>query len=230
MTITEAEVDLAAGEPTAAAARIDLITDLAPPFARERLCLARTLFAKGDHLGAQEVLAPLRNPGRVVTIPENEHVESWLLTALAADALRDDNRATQAMGQAVLLAADVDIRRPFVILGEQRLSPLLARLKEVNPELADRVDDLLSYLNSTVDRLPSAALKAPLTDRELMILRFLPTMMTNTEIGSELHLSVNTVKAHLKHIFRKLEVATRRQAAQRGRELGLVDPQRMNEH
>jgi LuxR family transcriptional regulator, maltose regulon positive regulatory protein len=55
-----------------------------------------------------------------------------------------------------------------------------------------------------------------------MILRFLPTMMTNTEIASELYVSVNTVKAHLKHIFRKLDVDTRRQAAHRARELGLL--------
>jgi LuxR family transcriptional regulator, maltose regulon positive regulatory protein len=55
-----------------------------------------------------------------------------------------------------------------------------------------------------------------------MILRVLPTMMTNTEIASELYVSVNTVKAHLKHIYRKLGVDTRRQAVHRARELGLL--------
>ena len=57
----------------------------------------------------------------------------------------------------------------------------------------------------------------PLTDRELSVLQFLPTMMTNGEIAADLYVSVNTVKAHLKRIFLKLEVTSKRQAVQRAR-------------
>ena len=35
-----------------------------------------------------------------------------------------------------------------------------------------------------------------LTDRELLVLRFLPSHLTNAEIARECFLSVNTVKAH----------------------------------
>ena len=36
--------------------------------------------------------------------------------------------------------------------------------------------------------------------------------------------SVNTVKTHLKHIYRKLDVSERRDAVRRGRELRLLSP------
>ena len=36
--------------------------------------------------------------------------------------------------------------------------------------------------------------------------------------------SVNTVKTHLKHIYRKLDVTGRRDAVRRGRELHLLNP------
>ena len=59
----------------------------------------------------------------------------------------------------------------------------------------------------------------PLSERELTVLRFLPTMLSNAEIASEMFVSPNTVKTHLKHVYRKLDVADRRQAVRRGREL-----------
>ncbi len=64
----------------------------------------------------------------------------------------------------------------------------------------------------------------PLSERELAVLRFLPTMMSNAEIASEMFVSVNTVKTHLKHIYRKLDVSERRDAVRRGRELRLLSP------
>jgi LuxR family maltose regulon positive regulatory protein len=49
-------------------------------------------------------------------------------------------------------------------------------------------------------------------------------MMSNQEIASELFLSVNTVKTHLKAIYRKLDVVDRRAAVGRARELSLLGP------
>ena len=45
---------------------------------------------------------------------------------------------------------------------------------------------------------------AILTERELSVLRFLPSRLTNTEIARECFMSVNTVKAHLKSVHAKL--------------------------
>jgi LuxR family maltose regulon positive regulatory protein len=61
-----------------------------------------------------------------------------------------------------------------------------------------------------------------LTDRELDVLRYLPTMLTNQEMAAQMYVSVNTVKAHLRSLYRKFGVTRRREAVDRARELGLL--------
>jgi LuxR family maltose regulon positive regulatory protein len=72
-------------------------------------------------------------------------------------------------------------------------------------------------------RHPSpAALAEPLSGREQAILGYLPSLMSNQEIAGALMISVNTVKTHLKAIYRKLDAPGRREAVQRARELALM--------
>ena len=61
----------------------------------------------------------------------------------------------------------------------------------------------------------------PLSDRELEVLRLLPTDLSSTEIARELYISRNTVRTHIKHIYDKLGVHSREDAVQRAREVGL---------
>jgi LuxR family maltose regulon positive regulatory protein len=63
---------------------------------------------------------------------------------------------------------------------------------------------------------------APLTERELAVLRLLPARLSNREIGRELYVSVNTVRSQVQAIYRKLGVATRAEAVAHARELGLL--------
>jgi LuxR family transcriptional regulator, maltose regulon positive regulatory protein len=63
---------------------------------------------------------------------------------------------------------------------------------------------------------------APLTERELAVLRLLPTRLSNRDIGRELYVSVNTVRTHVQAVYRKLAVTTRAEAVARARELGLL--------
>ena len=71
---------------------------------------------------------------------------------------------------------------------------------------------------------PSSAVASHriLTDRERAVLPYLATHLKAGEIASDLYLSVNTVKSHQQAIYRKLGVSSRRDAVDRGRELGLI--------
>jgi len=73
-------------------------------------------------------------------------------------------------------------------------------------------------------RASAQPLLEPLSEREVTVLRFLPTMLSNNEIASEMFVSVNTVKTHLKHVYRKLDVTNRRDAVRRARDLHLLSP------
>ncbi len=65
-------------------------------------------------------------------------------------------------------------------------------------------------------------LSEPLTDRELEVLSYLPSRPTNTELAERCYVSINTIKSHIAHIYRKLDVDSRNAAIARARELGLL--------
>ena len=89
------------------------------------------------------------------------------------------------------------------------------------PELVARAEGRLRL------RLqPSRAKRAPyeevLSERELSVLRLLKSELNQREIAEALFVSFNTVKTHVKSIYRKLDVATRPEAILRARELDLL--------
>ncbi len=53
----------------------------------------------------------------------------------------------------------------------------------------------------------------PLTEQEKVILRLIVAGLSNEDIGRTLSITVNTVKTHIRHIFQKLGVSDRTQAA-----------------
>jgi LuxR family transcriptional regulator, maltose regulon positive regulatory protein len=59
----------------------------------------------------------------------------------------------------------------------------------------------------------------PLTERELDVVRFLPSRLTVREIAGELYISQNTLKFHLKVIYRKLGVNSRAEASEVARRM-----------
>lgn len=79
-------------------------------------------------------------------------------------------------------------------------------------------DELLA----TVTRQGLAAKEVLLSVREREVLGLVADGRTDQEIADALFLSRRTVNAHVGHILAKLDVATRRDAVKRGRELNLL--------
>ena len=63
---------------------------------------------------------------------------------------------------------------------------------------------------------------ADLTDREMAVLRYLPSPMSQRDIANELFVSLNTVKTHCRAIYRKLGAGDRKAAVQAARDAGLL--------
>lgn len=67
-----------------------------------------------------------------------------------------------------------------------------------------------------------AALVEQLTDRELAVLRYLPSGLSQRDIAGELFVSINTVRTHCRAVYRKLGVGDRRAAVQAARDHRLL--------
>jgi LuxR family maltose regulon positive regulatory protein len=68
----------------------------------------------------------------------------------------------------------------------------------------------------------SPSLIEPLSERELEVLQLIADGLSNREIADRLFLSLNTVKAHTRNIYGKLDVHSRTQAVARAQDLGLA--------
>jgi len=98
---------------------------------------------------------------------------------------------------------------------------VIAGAQWVQPELADRFSrDRVSALAA---RAPRVEPDRPLTKRELDVLRLIVAGYSNAEIARELRISEQTVKTHLAHLMRKIEVRSRLQAARYAISRGLVE-------
>jgi LuxR family maltose regulon positive regulatory protein len=79
--------------------------------------------------------------------------------------------------------------------------------------------------NTSASRLAGPrSLHEPLSESELRVLRYLPTNLRAPDIANELHVSTNTVKSHMRHLYAKLDCHSRTETVARARDLGLLTP------
>jgi LuxR family transcriptional regulator, maltose regulon positive regulatory protein len=185
--------------------------------------LARAWVASGDAENATRVLAPVLAtdsgaPGRV-------RLQAWLVDAQLSYDRGDRGRGRRSLASALRLAGPEQLRLPFVI-ERGWIQPVLRR----DPELARAHRGVLAPALSC-EQLPAAPgsseqapIRAaePLSEREREVLRHVAGLLSNAEAASELHITVNTLKTHLKHIYRKLATTRRGEAVRLARQLELI--------
>jgi LuxR family maltose regulon positive regulatory protein len=209
-------LDLAEGDIAVALRRLVIRDEETAIGDQERACQGRALILHGRPDIAEKVVASLRD----LATDRGAEVEAWLVTAFAADAARDDRRATASVQRAIALAEEESFRRPFTLFDSERMSRLVSRAITPYAPGTGFANQILADLLHDGGRTDTG-LAEPLTDRELLVLEHLPSMSSNAEIAEEMYVSVNTIKAHLKSLYRKLEVSSRRAAVRRARALNL---------
>ena len=222
LTAEEGLLDAATGAPGAGRALLQRATGSAPAVAN---ALARLDLLEGEAKAARATLAAhLADPDKRRGVSLPIRAEAWVLDALALDALAEHEAAAQSLERALDLAEPAGLRRIIVTHGGA-IGPLLRRHIRRGTAHPAMVGDLLETIERDgrrAARPAPAVLAEPLSEREQAILGYLPSLMSNQEIAGALMISVNTVKTHLKAIYRKLDTPGRREAVQRARELALI--------
>ena len=190
--------------------------------------------ARGRPADARRILRPVLS-GETAPIRTTALTSAWLLEALLAE--RADRRpaATEALLRALETAVPTGATRPFFDAGTE-VHDLLHHLRGRAGHLEPVLDAVLTGIThllewqrasvTTATGLPPGTTTAPsggwLTERELVVLRDLPSMMTLGEIAAAQGISLNTVKTHVRSIYAKLGAGTRREAIGIARGLGLL--------
>lgn len=181
-----------------------------------RLALARGQDGAPAHLAAEYDRA--RQAGCLYG-----QIEIRLLQALAAGGSDDD---LDFLADALLMAQPANFTRTFLDKGPA-LIPLLNRAvsNQVAPDYAGRLLALFGDAIRAPEPVPERDDRPAgdaISERELEVLQLLAAGRSNREIARAMVVSVNTVKSHLKNIYGKLDVHSRREAVSRARILHLI--------
>jgi LuxR family maltose regulon positive regulatory protein len=175
-----------------------------------------------DPQGAADAVAPVL-AGETFAFHVNPLMEAMLLDGIARTRLGDTAAAERSVERALGLGEPQG--RVWIVLTVPGARELLAAHPSHRTAHGAYLKTLLDHL-AGVELAPPPQLLDPLSERELAVLRLLPTNLSAGEIGSELFLSVHTVKTHMRKLYAKLDTHTRAEAVQRGRALGLLAPVR----
>jgi len=175
---------------------------------------AWTEAAAGHHERARTLIRPVLDGSAPALLPHTV-VEGWLLETSIAAAADERPAARHALQTALALAEPLDALRPFIQAGPHVRALLIHQRGSFGT--AGQFANQVLATGAGPQRQT-----AMLSEREITVLALLPSMLTLEEIALDLTVSVNTVKSHIRSIYTKLGVSSRRLAVLAAHERGLL--------
>ncbi|MGW4488550.1 LuxR C-terminal-related transcriptional regulator [Amycolatopsis sp. NPDC004368] len=188
--------------------------DRIPTAAEILLVRAGTQVVLGRDGHARNLLRPLLD-GAVEPVLAWTPITAWLLEAEIALRCGEEVRARRAVAKALGPAERLGVLRPLV-----SAAPEVLDLALLDVPGGHRFTTDLRRARALRGRQPDAV---ALTERERTVLRLLPTVRSLDEIAGDLMVSPNTVKTHVRALYRKLGVGSRREAVRSAVRRGIVD-------
>jgi LuxR family maltose regulon positive regulatory protein len=175
---------------------------------------AWTEAAGGRHEQARAILRPVLD-ATAPPLVSYTLVEAWLLETSLAVTTGERPAARRALQTALVVAEPLDAVRPFALAGPHVRELLLHQHGSFGA--SDAFADRALAAGAGGEHRQSI-----LSERELTVLALLPSLLSLDEIATDLTVSVNTVKSHVRSIYTKLGVSSRRLAVLAAHEHGLL--------
>jgi LuxR family transcriptional regulator, maltose regulon positive regulatory protein len=194
-----------------------------------RVAAASLRLAQGDPQAALAALASIQERPVAEDYWGFWQARADVIEALAQDALGDPEGADAALERALDLSEASGDLIPFLLYPTSGLLERHTRQRTAHSALVAEVRGVLAGTQAGPQHgapPPSRPepLLEPLSDSEVRVLRYLPTSLSAPEIASELYVSHNTVRTHLRHLYAKLGTHSRADTIARARALGLLAP------
>jgi LuxR family transcriptional regulator, maltose regulon positive regulatory protein len=212
----------------------------------QTLCLAQlALLAAGDDDVERAVVIAGRARAQIVRCGLDDYPMAALAFAVSAElgsrsgrvaeAAADLRRALRLLGRITdpspwyeaetrIVAARATLRLSGPAPAAELLGQATTALRRAPdaPELRLWLDQAIGPVDAALDSNKGA--DWALTAAEVRVLGYLPSHFSFREIGERLYVSPNTVKTHVRGIYRKLGVSSRGEAVDHARTVGLVEP------
>ena len=188
-----------------------------------RTALAALRLAQDDPHAATAALAPVLD-GSAPLVRRTWLVGAFLLEAIARGALGEPAAAERALERALDLAEPEGVQLFFLLQPAPGLLERHARHRTAHASLIAEILNLLAGKRPAPSPTASQPPLKPLSGSEIRVLRYLPTNLSTPEIANELHVSRNTIRTHMSHLYAKLDTHSRTETVERARVLGLLAP------